>query len=230
MAPDQSALRSAIDRLLRLAGTSTTLRLKRKQLDKFYEVYVLGLVAEAVRVAGGSADLRSLRSPNTVPNPVIVRGSPGQIWSTGSDYAYLDCQLGPKHFEGHVAVTFQGNSGATHEIDVSLVDHTHAANARTERLMPRTNQNNLLAAFECKFYSSAPGVVLGRTFSGLTHDCSGTRFKALACNNEGDGLSRFLSRTSEPENMTGLTPLKPNSEKLFVGALGHALKQWSHGR
>lgn len=226
--PTLNELKRRIDELVALPGLGAVLQLNRNRREKAYEVYVLGLVAEAIRSLGGRAELTGrVSGPN--PGVAVFRGSPGQIWSDSADFCFLDCTLKQKHFEAHVAVTYEGQSAANHEIDVSILDKAHADKARRERLLPKTNKN-LVAAIECKFYESSPGVVLGRTFVGLLSDCTTNRFQALAANKTSTGLESFLSRPSSPLNFTDLSPLAPVAEQRFVGTLAQALKQWSNSK
>ena len=90
--------------------------------------------------------------------PVLVfRGAPGAMASRAQDFCYIDCTLGPKQFEIHVDVIYEGQSGANHEIDVSICLRSHAQDIRGSGRTPRTNKN-LIAAIECKFYESLPAV------------------------------------------------------------------------
>jgi hypothetical protein len=222
------SLRESIDDLLRLNATGQLLRLNRNVREKAYEVYVFSLIAKAVESLGGSVEIYGI---NSGPNPpvLVFRGGPGQMWSTSDDFCYLLCRLRQKRFEVHVSVTYEGQSAANHEIDVSIIEHAHADKSRRGGLFPRTNKN-LVATIECKFYEANPGVVLGRTFVGLLSDCTSSRFQALAANRTSTGLESFLSKGNSPLNFTDLTPLNRKAEERFIGTLAQALKQWSNSR
>jgi hypothetical protein len=151
------------------------------------------------------------------------------MWSRAQDFCYLDCRLNAKSFEIHLDVTYEGMSGALHEIDVSIVDAAHAAQVRANRIMPRTNKN-LIGAIECKFYDSTPGVALVRTFVGLLRDCSPNRFDAFVANQTTDGIDKFLSKSWAPKAFVDLSPGDVSAEQRFVWHLGQELKQWSYSR
>jgi hypothetical protein len=221
-------LRNSIDELLGLNATGQLLRLNRNAREKAYEVYIFSLIARSVESLGGSVEIHGMISgPN--PPELVFRGGPGQMWSTSDDFCYLVCRLRQKRFEVHVSVTYEGQSAANHEIDVSIIEQAHADKSRRGALFPRTNKN-LVGAIECKFYESNPGVVLGRTFVGLLSDCTSNRFQALAANRTSTGLESFLSKVNSPLNFTDLTPLDKKAEERFIGTLAQALKQWSNSR
>lgn len=222
-------LRDAVDRLLGLQATGQLLQLNSGTCERAYEAYVFSLVCQAVRDAGGTATLTGVNS-GSIPATVVMRGSPGRLASTDQDFCYAACRLGNKTFEIHVDVTFEGNSGATHEVDVSVVDARHAQDARITGRLPRTNKY-LIAAFECKFYTSqAPGVSLARTFVGLARDCTSNRVKAFVANRSAAPLSQYLSTSWAPKPFTDLTPLTPNTERRFVAFMEQALRQWAFAR
>ena len=221
-------IKNAIDALLDLSATGRLLQLNSDTAERAYEAYVLSLCAEAVRRGGGSAvPTGVLSGPN--PPVIVLRGAPGSMASRGQDFCFIDCTLGSKRFELHVDVIYEGQSGANHEIDVSACLSSHAQDVRQRGRMPRTNKN-LVAAIECKFYKSVPGVALARTFVGLVKDCSSNRLNAFASNRSSSGLESFLSTSWAPEPFTDLTPLEPKSEVRFVCNVEQTLRQWMNGR
>ena len=148
------------------------------------------------------------------------------MYSTNQDYCFAHCQLRSKTFEIHVDVEYEGQSGVTHEVDVSICDHDHAEKSRGGREDPRGNKP-LKIAIECKFYSSRPGVGLARTFIGLTSDFPSSKMEAFCSNKNTPDLDRFLSRKRSPEPFTDLTPLDQDAEDRFVRYLEQVLKKWS---
>jgi hypothetical protein len=124
---------------------------------------------------------------------------------------------------------YEGQSGANHEIDVSICESVHAQDVRQTGRSPRTNRY-LLAAIECKFYQSPPGVALARTFVGLIKDCSPNRLNALVSNQSSAGLDSFLSTTWAPKPFTDLSPLLPAAENRLIYYVEQALRQWMAGR
>src|SRR5262249_14041719 len=159
---------------LNIGAARPLLALRSNTCERAYEAYVFALCSDAVRRAGGNAVVTGIKS-GANPSVLVFRGGPGSLASVSQDYCYVDCDLNGKRFELHVDGTFEGMSGATHEIDVSIVDGGHADDVRRFNRLPRTNRN-LIGAIECKFYQSRPGVALARTFVGLVRDCSTNRF------------------------------------------------------
>src|SRR4051812_17884564 len=119
--PSLNELKEAIDDLLRLSTAGRLLSLNSDTCERAYEAYVLALCSQAVGNAGGAATITGVRS-GANPARVVFRGSPGSMSSRGQDFAYVDCTLGRKAFEIHLDVVYEGQSGASHEIDVSLCD------------------------------------------------------------------------------------------------------------
>lgn len=221
-------LKDAIDRVLNIAASNALLILRSNTCERAYEAYVFALCADAVRRAGGTAIATGIVGGANPPG-LIFRGGPGSLASRAQDYCYMECNLNGKRFELHVDVTFEGQSGASHEIDVSIVDGDHADDVRRFNGLPRTNKH-LIGAIECKFYESRPGVVLARTFVGLVRDCSANRFDAFIANRTTDDLEAFLSTSWSPQPFTDLLPINQGAEERFVRSLEQVLRKWSAGR
>lgn len=221
-------LKKAIDDLLGITAVGRILQLNSDTCERAYEVYVVALCASAVLNAGGTVALTGIVSgPN--PSVLIFRGAPGSMASNAQDFCYVSCTLGRRRFEIHVDVIYEGQSGANHEIDVSICESRHAQDIRQSGRTPRTNKY-LIAAIECKFYQSLPGVALARNFVGLIKDCSPNRLNAFVANQSSSGLDSFLSTTWAPKPFTDLTPLAPEAERRFVYNVEQALRQWMSGR
>jgi hypothetical protein len=221
-----ASLQAAITALLDLPAVGQLLQLNSNTCERAYEAYVFSLSCEAVRRSGGSVQIRGIRS-GASPNPIVFRGAPGNMASRDQDFAYARCLLNQRRFEIHVDVEYQGSSGALHEIDVSVCDEDHANAVRQTNGTPRANSHNLLMAFECKFYESTPGVVLGRTFVGLTSDCTGLRLKGFVANVPSEKLGQYFSKSTRPEPFLGLNPLDPASEERFIRNVEQRLRKWA---
>lgn len=221
----RSDLTQAVDALLGISAAQQVLQLNANTAERAYEAYVLALCCRAVRENGGTVTLTGAQSgPN--PATLVFRGGPGSMASTNQDFCYADCTLGNARFEIHVDIEYTGQSGATHEIDVSIYQARHADNVRSSRSSPSTNAH-LIGAIECKFYTSRPGVVLARTFVGLLSDCTTNRVKAFVSNRSADGIDKFMTSLQKPDPFNGLTPLDSQSETQFVSVIGHQLVRWS---
>ncbi len=217
---------NAVNTLLNLPAAQQLLSLNSNTCERAFEAYVLSLCVEAVRRAGGTAQLRGILSGSN-PNPVVFRGAPGSMASRNQDFAFARCELRGKRFEFHLDVEYQGSSGALHEIDVSACDEDHAQAVRNTNGMPKTEGKKLLMAFECKFYENTPGVDLGRTFVGLISDCGTLRLKAFVANLPSDKLGLYFSKNSRPQPFLGLVPIDVASEERFISNVEQELRRWA---
>lgn len=218
-------LKNSIDSIFKLKSSKKNLQLNSHTRERAFEAYVFSLCLLAVKKAGGTAVLKGIKT-GINPTVVIFRGSPGQMWSDAQDFCFLSCELNGKNFEVHVDVTYEGQTGANHEIDVSICSGKHAEQVRKNKRAPRTNKP-LIAAMECKFYDSTPGVALVRTFVGMLRDCTANPFNAFIANKTTSGIEKFLSR-GWANSFTDLSPLNKAAEDRFINNLEQSLRQWSH--
>jgi len=221
-----ATLQAALSTLLGLPAAGQLLQLNSNTCERAYEAYVFSLCCDAVTRAGGNVEIRGIRS-GASPNPIVFRGAPGNMASRDQDFAYASCLLNQRRFEIHVDVEYQGSSGALHEIDVSICDADHANAVRQANGTPKASGHNLIIAFECKFYESTPGVGLGRTFVGLTSDCTGLRLKGFVANVPSDKLGQYFSKSTRPEPFLGLNPLDLPSEERFIRNVEQVLRKWA---
>lgn len=219
---------NAIDNLLNLS--SGQLQLRSNTCERAYEVYILSLCVEAVRRAGGNP-IPVGRQSGAFPSILVFRGAPGSMSSRAQDFCYIRCSLNGQQFEIHVDVEYEGVSGATHEIDVSICKQEHCEQVRSNsNFFPKTNQN-LLMLFECKFYgngnNNSPRVALARTFVGLLNDCSQTKLLSGFVSNIGTpGLRSYLSKKNRPQPFNPL-PSDADSEERFIRNVEQELRRWA---
>lgn len=218
-------IKKEIGQLLNLASKSQILTLNSDTLERAYEAYIWTLCKRAVEEAGGRTVLTGIKSGNN-PKKIVLRGSPGSMASTLQDFCYIACQLKEKEFEIHLDVQYEGSSGASHEIDVSIYDHAGAEAVRSNGGLPRSSK--LIMAIECKFYiTSVPSAALGRGFVGLVKDYPGTRLNAFASNKASKNLNKYFSNKSNIEPFTDLTPGQTAAADRFVRIIEQALRKWS---
>lgn len=217
-------LRQAVQSLLTTPRFAPLLQLNSNTRDRAFEAYVFALVLEAVRRAGGTVALVGINSGSN-PATVVMRGSPGQMSSSTQDFTYAKCELNGKTFEVHVDVQYQGTSGATHEIDVSIFDLDRAAMVRSSGSIPGVR--HLYGAFECKFYDSSLGTALGRGFVGLLSDCGTLEVQGFVANGSHEGLAKYFSKKSRPEPFFNLSPLRPAVVSRFVRDVEQAFRKWA---
>lgn len=214
---------SKIDDLLSISSSSNLLQLNSATREKAFEVYALSLIAEAVRRAGGNVDVYGINS-GVNPNPIVFRAAPGAIYSTLQDFAYLRCTLHNKEFEIQIDVQFEGASGASHEMDVSLIESNHAENCR------RGNRNPKRSIYfsECKFFSSStPSIGLARAMVGLIADTRPKIGSSFISNGATNNLKRYLSGKNRPDPIIDLSPLDMKSEERFINNVESKLRKWA---
>ena len=102
-------------------------------------------------------------------NNLIFRTSPGAIYSQAHDYTHAAVEFtGCPPLEIHIGIRVTGKSRVLHECDVAVLFKDEADLCRAEQVHPRAAR--VLIAAECKFYTSAIQLHLGRGFIGLTRD------------------------------------------------------------
>lgn len=218
-------IKQEINRLLNLASRSQILTLNSDTVERAYEAYIWSLCKRAVEEAGGQAFLTGINLGNN-SKKIILRGSPGSMASRMQDFCYIDCQLNGKEFEIHLDVQYEGSSGASHEIDVSIYDHASAEAVRDNGGLPRSGK--LIMAIECKFYTaSVPSAALGRGFAGLVKDYPGTRLNAFVSNKASKNLDKYFTNKSNIEPFTDLEPGQSAAADRFVRIIEQALRKWS---
>ena len=218
-------LRAAVVDVLSLPPVSGILRLNNDTKARAFEAYVFALAVRAVRQARGSAEICGAQT-GVNPNPVVFRGSPGHMGSRLQDFCFASCTLNRLRFEIHVGVIYEGNSGATHEVDVSIYDGREATAIRDERTrLPGTR--HLHAAFECKCYDSDLDTNLGRAFVGLVSDCGGLRARGFLTNGRSRNLAAYFSKPKGPGAYFEISPVFPDSAERFVSNLEQVLRQWA---
>ncbi|MDU0460279.1 MAG: hypothetical protein RW306_16245 [Geobacteraceae bacterium] len=215
-------LHQAVMDLLSNPVAPAVLQLNSPTRERAFEAYIFSLVVKAVREAGGTVQLMGIQS-GLNPDPVVFRGGPGQMSSTSQNFVYAHCTLNNKRFEVHVDVQYQGASGATHEIDVSIYDADRANAVRASGAVPGIRY--LSGAIECKFYDSSLGTGLGRAFVGLVADCGALTISSFVTNGQNDGLARYFTQKSRPQPFFGLSPLRPATVTRFVAAVEQALRK-----
>lgn len=218
-------LQNAVTQVLNVPGIPAVLQLNSATRERAFEAYVFALLVNAVRQAGGTADIHGINS-GINPATVVFRGGPGLLGSTAQDFAYAQCHLGNQDFEIHVDVQYEGSSGAIHELDVSLYERDAAERVRqAPNLFAKTNK--LHGAVECKFYDSTLGTALGRTFVGLVDDCGTLQLRLFSTNGLAQGLVRYFSPKKRPNRFFRLSPIRPGQQAEFVNFVKHILSEWA---
>lgn len=214
---------NSINRLLNLTSVQQTLSLNPNATEKAFEVYILTLIVEALRRVQGAYTIIGINTgPN--PNPIVFRAAPGCIYSRRRNFAYLDCELNDKEFEIHEDVEFEGSSGATHEVDVVIIDKKYANRFRDEQI----NARYPILVIECKFFSSSiPTTGVARALVGLLSDFHVKMGSIFVSNDATDNLKLYLSNKNRPDPFTDIDPLNIRTEELFISSIEFKLKKWA---
>jgi len=154
-----------------------------------FEAYVFTLLIEAARAEHAQVTFQNVDGKST---PTLTfRTSPGFIWSRAQPYTHAMILFpGKPALEAHLGVYVTGNSGVLHEADVAVMYSDEAETCRRERVAPRSKR--VVLGAECKFYSTLPGLHLGRGFLGLCADMTG-RELFFVMNTTATSIERLLS-------------------------------------
>lgn len=135
--------------------------------NDIYENYIWALCLRAARQQG--AAIRYETFNETPASTLVFRTAPGAIYSAAQPYTHAVIEFaGCPPLEAHIGVRVTGKSRVLHECDVAVLDKIEARLCRFEQVHPRASK--VLIAAECKFYTSAIQLNLGRSFLGLTSD------------------------------------------------------------
>lgn len=162
MPPTKKELLAALEGELKKLGGALAAKLRGARRDCLYEIYVTGLLLLSARRSGATCEARD--GADKPVNRLLLRRKPGRICG--------DVKFGFLHLEGpnselelHTDVMVAGKSGTSHEIDVAVLNRTACVSARSDQNDPKRRALRILA--ECKLYSGAIPLHIGREFSGL---------------------------------------------------------------
>ena len=218
-----SDLEKAVDAILAKKSYARVLRSGVQTKAKEYEKYVFLLVLLAVKEAGANVAFFGINTGKN-PSSLILRSSPGYMYSTRHNYAHAKCKLEDKEFEIHLGVQYIGKSGAKHEVDVSMIDYKSACKSRVNKELPKHSGIHL--AIECKLYDSWLGVIQGRAFVGLLADMRHLEYKGFVTNGTSKGLSKYFSPNGRPDFFPRLSPLDCDVINRFMSDVNNAVRKW----
>jgi hypothetical protein len=132
-----------------------------------YENYIWALCLQAARQHGATIRYEDFNEERVTA--LVFRTSPGAIYSTAQSYTHAAIEFaGCLPLEAHLGIRVTGKSRVLHECDVAVLTKDEARLCRANEVHPRASK--VLLAAECKFYTSAIQLYLGRSFLGLTSD------------------------------------------------------------
>jgi hypothetical protein len=157
--------------------------------DRF-EGYLFGLVLEAARMEG--ATIRIENWDGTFSGLATFRTSPGHLWSKLHLYSHAVIEFpGKPALEAHVGVYITGSSRLIHEADVAVLTRAVARTCRADETDPPRSELKLL--LESKYYTSDPGMRLGREFLGLSAEFGKERC-AFVTNHSAKRLQKLFNQ------------------------------------
>ncbi len=178
-----------------------------------YENYIWALCLQAATQHGARITYETIHErPATI---LVFRTSPGAIYSNVHEYTHAVLEFaGCPPLEVHVGVRVTGKSRVLHECDVAVIDRYEAQLCRTEQVHPRASK--VLIAAECKFYTSAIQLYLGRGFLGLTSDIH-RKERYFITNGQSPSVIKLIAH-HDSEWECGVLPNSPEAD-----ALSHSL-------
>lgn len=147
---------------------------------KGLEYYALAMLIDAVQMKYGAVTHR--RANGALPNKIVLRQQPNSLPATIRRYSWftfdVPSQGGLQRYEMHNGVNAVGSSGATHELDVCIIQPANTSNiggqVHTQDVSSYLATGGVVpvyAGIECKF--TAGGVLdrnQGRSFLGVRVD------------------------------------------------------------
>ena len=192
MPPRQGLLEEISQALGQAVSPSLT---TQSDLSDIYEGYIFVLLLQAARIEGAQVVFSSIQGG--AANRFVFRTSPGYLNSQRQNYGYAEIRF-PRcpTLEVHLGVRVAGQSNVLHECDVSVLDQTEAELCRkvARTLAPRSARVRI--AVEAKYYTTALGLQLGRSFLGLVRDLSADNV-FFVFNHEAESVERLLAHKKQ---------------------------------
>jgi hypothetical protein len=169
--------------------------------DDLFEAFLLAKLVEAAKLEGATVTYRDVTG--RAATVLVLRTSPGQIYSTRQNYGHAVIEFGARPaLEAHTGIFVTGVSGVPHECDLALLHLTEAENCRRNRTVPR--RHTLIMAVEAKFYSARLKLDLARSFIGLGKDIG--KNTAFMSNSESPLVARMLNKHASRKWYERITP------------------------
>jgi len=178
--------------------------------NDLYENYVWALCVRAAVSQGAVVSFQTVaEQPATT---LTFRTAPGAIYSTLHNYthavlAFPSCP----ELEVHVGIKVTGVSRVLHECDVAVIEQEEARLCRANQVHPRASK--LFIAAECKFYTSAIQLHLGRGFLGLTSEIH-RRERYFITNGASPNVTKLISH-HQSEWDFGVLPNTQEAQGLY---------------
>jgi len=213
-----SELREALRAALSSIGSNAPIFLSRAGVDRLFEGFVLSCVIQALKDIGATMQVYG---GNGQPSSTLnLRRAPGQIYNNPPDVGFVLARYQNRFYEIHTDLRVAGTSKVLHELDICLLDRTHADNCRTQGVDPNGSKVRFLC--ECKCYGKTLPLRIGREFLGLSTEFH-ARAKTIASNS--DNLSILnLARSHDRITQFALYPGQQVKINSFIGWLAKELE------
>lgn len=189
-----------------------------------YEAYIFFLVIKAAKTEGASIYFQDIDGKTV--SRLVFRTGPGQIYSKAQRYTHAVVAF-PKLplLEIHIGVMVSGKAGVLHECDVAVIDQAEAITSRSQKVAPRSMKVPI--AIECKFYSSALSLGLGRSFMGLSTDLS-SKDTIFVTNSSSNSLEKLLDHHQRTRRTWehNVSPGQSNLIERFDGMIRKAFESY----
>lgn len=177
--------------------------------NDIYENYIWCLCLQAATRHSATVSYETVHGH--VATTLVFRTSPGAIYSTAHDYTHAVVVFaGCPPLEVHIGVRVTDKSRVLHECDIAVIDRAEALLCRSEQVHPRAIR--VLIAAECKFYTSAIQLHLGRGFLGLTSDIY-RKERYFVTNGQSPSVTKLISH-HQSEWECGVLPTTQEADAL----------------
>ncbi len=211
-------LRAELRSALASIGANAPIFLSSAGPDRLFEGFVLSCVIRALNDIGATLQVRDGRGrPSAIIN---LRRAPGQIYNNPPDIGFILVSYENRLFEIHTDLRVAGTSKILHELDICILERTHADTCRNQGVDPNGSKVRFLC--ECKCYGKSLPLRIGREFLGLCTEFH-ARAKTIA-SNSGNSSILNLVRSHDRITQFALYPGQKVKIKSFVGWLAKELE------
>ena len=211
-------LKDEIKAVLSSISASSPVLQRRTRVDKLYEIYVSTRVLSALQRINASQIQVHDRQDN-ITSVLNYRLAPGVIYGNAPS-SHISFMLRGKAYEMQNGVRVLGKSSVLHELDICIVDRTHAIKCRRTNFHPKGNKLSL--AIECKYYGKRLPLRLGREYLGLVKEFPNCTIKTLVTNVPNSGINDVRKLISGNGGMTNHQMI-PQRQEQFISYLTEVL-------
>jgi hypothetical protein len=211
-------LRTELQSALNSIGATAPIFLSSAGPDRLFEGFVLSCLIRALKEIGALMQVRDGRGKPS--NSLNLRRAPGQIYNNPPDIGFILVSFKNSLYEIHTDLRVAGTSKVLHELDICILDRTHADSCRMQAVDPNGSKVRFLC--ECKCYGKTLPLRIGREFLGLCTEFH-ARAKTIASNSDNSSIFD-LARSHDRITQFTLYPGQKVKIRSFVGWLAKELE------